>query len=292
MTPPVDVTAPAGARRSAAEQREYERSRIAEHYEHHPEIVELVLDARLGYATGMFDDPHEDRRGHDALRPVVGRRRADLRGAALPPRRRRRLRTAQRLDARTLVVSDAFASLVDDEAASPRVLAAGGLVGARRPLGRAPTGRGWIHPQSAAERRRLHPPRFRCAARPGSRSTPPPARSSSSQAAAPRTRAASCTHTALSSRTSPRSAPRCPPARTRARSRGCRCTTTWAHRRPPAALQRLRGQHPLPAGLPLRPVSLAADDVRGPRDLHPGAALGLRHRDAARALGRSTRGWT
>ncbi|MEY2441533.1 MAG: cyclopropane-fatty-acyl-phospholipid synthase [bacterium] len=49
------VSQPAGAaRRSPAEQREYERARVAEHYEHHPEIFELVLDERLGYATAMF----------------------------------------------------------------------------------------------------------------------------------------------------------------------------------------------------------------------------------------------
>jgi cyclopropane-fatty-acyl-phospholipid synthase len=45
---------------TAAEQREYERERVAEHYEHHPEIFELVLDRRLGYATGMFADPADD----------------------------------------------------------------------------------------------------------------------------------------------------------------------------------------------------------------------------------------
>jgi acyl-CoA synthetase (AMP-forming)/AMP-acid ligase II len=55
--------------------------------------------------------------------------------------------TAQRLDARTLVVSDAFASLVDDESAQPRVLAAGGLIDADAGLGQA-----WepIDPSSAA----------------------------------------------------------------------------------------------------------------------------------------------
>lgn len=57
MTPPADVAAGA---RSAADQREYERARVAEHYEHHPEIFELVLDERLGYATGMFAEPDED----------------------------------------------------------------------------------------------------------------------------------------------------------------------------------------------------------------------------------------
>jgi len=53
------LSEPAGERRSAAEQREYERRRVAEHYEHHPEIFELVLDARLGYATAMFAGPDE-----------------------------------------------------------------------------------------------------------------------------------------------------------------------------------------------------------------------------------------
>ena len=45
---------------TAAEQREYERDRVAQHYEHHPEIFELVLDRRLGYATGMFRDAGDD----------------------------------------------------------------------------------------------------------------------------------------------------------------------------------------------------------------------------------------
>ena len=45
---------------TAAEQRELERVRVAEHYEHHPEIFELVLDRRLGYATGMFTGPDDD----------------------------------------------------------------------------------------------------------------------------------------------------------------------------------------------------------------------------------------
>jgi cyclopropane-fatty-acyl-phospholipid synthase len=55
MTPPG-----ATAQRSAAQQREHERARVAEHYEHDPQIFELVLDRRLGYATGMFADPAED----------------------------------------------------------------------------------------------------------------------------------------------------------------------------------------------------------------------------------------
>ena len=46
--------------RTAAEQREHERAAVAEHYEHHPEIFELVLDERLGYATAMFERPDEE----------------------------------------------------------------------------------------------------------------------------------------------------------------------------------------------------------------------------------------
>ena len=45
---------------TASEQRELERVRVAEHYEHHPEIFELVLDRRLAYATGMFAGPDDD----------------------------------------------------------------------------------------------------------------------------------------------------------------------------------------------------------------------------------------
>lgn len=40
--------------RGAAAQREHERRLVAEHYEHRPEIFELVLDRRLAYATGIF----------------------------------------------------------------------------------------------------------------------------------------------------------------------------------------------------------------------------------------------
>lgn len=60
MTGAAGPSGPAVARRPADEQREYERARVAEHYEHHPEIFQLVLDERLGYATGMFDAPGED----------------------------------------------------------------------------------------------------------------------------------------------------------------------------------------------------------------------------------------
>ena len=51
---------PATAARATSEQREYERRRVAEHYEHDPSIFRLVLDERLGYATAMFADPAEE----------------------------------------------------------------------------------------------------------------------------------------------------------------------------------------------------------------------------------------
>ena len=60
MTSGGAVSEPAGGPRSAAQQRELERDRVARHYEHHPEIFRLVLDERLGYATAMFADPGED----------------------------------------------------------------------------------------------------------------------------------------------------------------------------------------------------------------------------------------
>jgi cyclopropane-fatty-acyl-phospholipid synthase len=53
------MTHPATAPRSASEQREFERRSVAEHYEHDPSIFRLVLDERLGYATGMFAHPDE-----------------------------------------------------------------------------------------------------------------------------------------------------------------------------------------------------------------------------------------
>ena len=60
MSGPGTASSPTTPKRTAAEQREHERARVAEHYEHHPEIFELVLDERLGYATAMFEDPGED----------------------------------------------------------------------------------------------------------------------------------------------------------------------------------------------------------------------------------------
>jgi cyclopropane-fatty-acyl-phospholipid synthase len=60
MTGSGTTSSPSTTKRTPAEQREHERARVAEHYEHHPEIFELVLDERLGYATAMFEDPSED----------------------------------------------------------------------------------------------------------------------------------------------------------------------------------------------------------------------------------------
>lgn len=46
--------------RSAGEQRDFERAKVAEHYEHDPEIFSLVLDSQLAYSTGIFLRPDED----------------------------------------------------------------------------------------------------------------------------------------------------------------------------------------------------------------------------------------
>src|SRR5882672_5949722 len=47
-------------RRTALEQREYERARVSEHYEHHPEIFRLVLGRQRAYSVGLFADPDDD----------------------------------------------------------------------------------------------------------------------------------------------------------------------------------------------------------------------------------------
>jgi cyclopropane-fatty-acyl-phospholipid synthase len=53
-----DVTSPphveVAQARSQAEQREFERQEVASHYEHQPEIFEMVLDSRLAYSTGIY----------------------------------------------------------------------------------------------------------------------------------------------------------------------------------------------------------------------------------------------
>jgi cyclopropane-fatty-acyl-phospholipid synthase len=46
--------------RSAIDQIEHERVQVAAHYEHDPAIFSMVLDSRLAYATGVFEDPGED----------------------------------------------------------------------------------------------------------------------------------------------------------------------------------------------------------------------------------------
>jgi cyclopropane-fatty-acyl-phospholipid synthase len=57
---PTTVLEREAALRGDGPQREHERRRVAEHYEHRPEIFELVLDRRLAYATGIFKGPSDD----------------------------------------------------------------------------------------------------------------------------------------------------------------------------------------------------------------------------------------
>jgi len=57
LTPTAEIEA---ARRAPEEQREYERARVAEHYEHNVGVFSLVLDSQLAYSTGIFLDPNED----------------------------------------------------------------------------------------------------------------------------------------------------------------------------------------------------------------------------------------
>jgi cyclopropane-fatty-acyl-phospholipid synthase len=58
------VTVPAAEQearaRSGAEQREFERTAVAGHYEHDPRIFSLVLDSGLAYATGLYQQASED----------------------------------------------------------------------------------------------------------------------------------------------------------------------------------------------------------------------------------------
>jgi cyclopropane-fatty-acyl-phospholipid synthase len=46
--------------RTPQAQREYERARVAEHYEHNPEIFSMVLDRGLAYATGIYLKASDD----------------------------------------------------------------------------------------------------------------------------------------------------------------------------------------------------------------------------------------
>jgi cyclopropane-fatty-acyl-phospholipid synthase len=48
------------AQRTKEDQREHERTQVALHYEHHPEIFALVLGSTLTYSTGIFLNPDED----------------------------------------------------------------------------------------------------------------------------------------------------------------------------------------------------------------------------------------
>jgi cyclopropane-fatty-acyl-phospholipid synthase len=48
------------AARTKEEQREYERAKVAEHYDHNPEVFSLVLDSALAYSTGIFLGAQED----------------------------------------------------------------------------------------------------------------------------------------------------------------------------------------------------------------------------------------
>jgi cyclopropane-fatty-acyl-phospholipid synthase len=58
------VLAPAAereaARRTREEQREHERSRVAEHYQHSPQVFSLVLDRALTYSTGVYAEAGDD----------------------------------------------------------------------------------------------------------------------------------------------------------------------------------------------------------------------------------------
>jgi cyclopropane-fatty-acyl-phospholipid synthase len=57
LTPGGEVEA---ASRTSEEQREYERDRVAAHYQHSPEVFSLVLDSALTYSTGIYLNPAED----------------------------------------------------------------------------------------------------------------------------------------------------------------------------------------------------------------------------------------
>ena len=48
------------AERSSSAQREFERAKVAEHYEHDPEIFGKVLGRTLAYSTGLYTRPEDD----------------------------------------------------------------------------------------------------------------------------------------------------------------------------------------------------------------------------------------
>jgi cyclopropane-fatty-acyl-phospholipid synthase len=76
LTPAAETAA---AARSKEEQREYERARVAEHYEHRPDVFCLVLDRALTYSTGIFRDPQEDLDAAQQRKFEYVRRLLDLR---------------------------------------------------------------------------------------------------------------------------------------------------------------------------------------------------------------------
>jgi cyclopropane-fatty-acyl-phospholipid synthase len=62
--------------RTAEAQREYERARVAEHYEHNPRIFSMVLDSGLAYATGIYLQADDDletaqQRKYDYIRRLL-----------------------------------------------------------------------------------------------------------------------------------------------------------------------------------------------------------------------------
>ena len=69
------VEVEAGAR-SKLEQLRFESARVAEHYEHNPQVFSLVLDNALTYSTGIFLNPSDDletaqRRKFDYIRRLL-----------------------------------------------------------------------------------------------------------------------------------------------------------------------------------------------------------------------------
>jgi cyclopropane-fatty-acyl-phospholipid synthase len=47
------------ATRTKEQQRDFESTRVAEHYEHRPEVFSLVLDSALTYSTGIWLNPND-----------------------------------------------------------------------------------------------------------------------------------------------------------------------------------------------------------------------------------------
>jgi cyclopropane-fatty-acyl-phospholipid synthase len=73
---PTPIAELEAAVRSRDEQREYERARVAEHYEHSPDVFSFVLDSALTYSTGIFLNQEEgietaQRRKFDYVRQLL-----------------------------------------------------------------------------------------------------------------------------------------------------------------------------------------------------------------------------